>query len=363
MGSFKKLLVANRGEIALRLFRAAAALDIKSVGLNAADDADALLASRCDETVTLPGAGPAAYLDIAAIVQAAQEVGADCVHPGYGFLSESAGFARACAEAGIVFIGPDADALETFGDKSRARALAQAQGIPTLPGTQGPTTLEEMDEFVKAIGADFADGRQGVVIKAVSGGGGRGMRVVRRRAGLAEAFERCQSEALAAFGEGALYFEQLLGDARHIEVQALGDGTGEVVHLWDRDCSVQRRHQKLIEIAPSRDLDPHRRAEMFAAATRMLGSVNYRGLATVEFLVAGSGDYYFMETNPRLQVEHTVTEEVLGVDLVQAQIRVLADSTLAEVGLSQTQVPRPEGYAIQVRINAETMQEDGRVSP
>lgn len=360
---FTKLLVANRGEIALRVFRAAAALDIKSVGVYTTDDADAMLTGRCDEAVALPGAGPAAYLDIAAIVQAAQDVGADCVHPGYGFLSENADFARACADAGIVFIGPDVDALEIFGDKGRARALADAHGVPTLPGTLGRTTRPEMEEFLDALGADFTEGRVGVVIKAVAGGGGRGMRVVRRRDALAETFERCQSEALAAFGVADLYIEQLLNDARHIEVQVLGDGSGEVVQLWDRDCSVQRRHQKLIEIAPSRDLDPQMRVQMLAAATRLLSSVNYRGLATVEFLVSAGGDFFFMETNPRLQVEHTVTEEILNLDLVQTQIRILAGSNLAELGLTQDQIPRPEGYAIQIRINAETMQEDGRTIP
>lgn len=359
MTRFAKLLVANRGEIALRVFRAADTLGIATVGVYSADDADSLHTSRCDEAVRLPGTGAAAYLDVAAIIDAVRQTDTDSLHPGYGFLSESPALARACADAGITFIGPTAGALEAFGDKATARELAVTQGIPTVPGTPGTTTLPEMEKFLQTLGP----GNPAAVIKAIAGGGGRGMRIVRDSGELPEAFAACQAEAERAFGRGDLYIEQLVEGARHIEVQVLGDGTGEIVHLWDRDCSVQRRHQKIIETAPARGLDPAARDGMLAAACRVTGALRYRGLATVEFLATPDGGFFFLEVNPRLQVEHTVTEEITGVDLVRAQIQVAAGATLAELGLTQRDIGQPQGSAIQIRVNAETMTPDGRVLP
>lgn len=357
MTGLSKLLVANRGEIALRVFRAAAALGIATVGLYSADDADSLHVSRCDETARLPGSGAAAYLNVAAVVGAARQAGADSVHPGYGFLSESAALARACADAGLTFVGPAPEALQTFGDKGAARELAAARGVPVVPGTSAATTLPEMEKFVQAPGNGAA------VIKAVAGGGGRGLRIVRGVDELPEAVAACRAEAGGAFGNDDLYIERLVENARHVEVQILGDGTGEVVHLWDRDCSVQRRHQKIIEVAPARGLDPAVRARMLAAAGQLAAPLRYRGLATVEFLAAPSGEFFFLEVNPRVQVEHTVTEQITGIDLVRAQIQVAAGATLASLGLTQREIGEPAGSAIQVRVNAETMTADGQVLP
>lgn len=336
---------------------------MRSVGVYAVDDADSLHVRQCDEAVALSGSGPAAYLDIANIVDAALRSGASHVHPGYGFLSENADFARACEDAGLTFIGPDIDALTTFGDKSRARALAVGQDVPVLPGTVGAASKGQMRQFLIELGADFADGRVAAMIKAVSGGGGRGMRVVRSLDDLDEAYERCTAEAQTAFGSSDVYIELLLEEARHIEVQLIGDGTGAVSHIWDRDCSVQRRHQKLLEVAPARIADGELRERLLSAAQRLAAAVNYRGLATVEFLLGPEGDFYFMETNPRLQVEHTVTEEVTGIDLVCAQIEVCCGSTLEQLGLTQDAIAPTRGYAIQVRINAESMQPDGTTIP
>ncbi|MEV5536755.1 carboxyl transferase domain-containing protein [Saccharopolyspora shandongensis] len=357
---FGTLLVANRGEIALRVFRAAAVLGVGTVGVHAADDADSLHVARCDEAVPLPQNGAAAYLDVAAIIEAARKTGAQAIHPGYGFLSENPALARACADADIAFVGPDPSALELFGDKAKARALATELEIPTLPGT-AVATLAGMERFLDTLEPDLSRGRSAAVIKAVAGGGGRGMRVVRGRDELAGAFRACEAEAFAAFGSGELYIERLLTDARHIEVQVIGDGQ-EVAHLWDRDCSVQRRHQKLIEVAPAQGLDRRLRQDVLQAATRLVGAAAYQGVATVEFLVSGQ-EFFFMEVNPRLQVEHTVTEEVLGLDLVRSQLEIVAGASLADLGLDQDRVPCPRGSAIQIRINAETMTADGQVLP
>ncbi len=360
MNLFDTLLVANRGEVALRIFRAAAVLEVGTVGVHSADDADSLHVARCDEAVALPGSGAAAYLDVDAIVDAACRTGAQAVHPGYGLLSESAALVAACAQSGLVFVGPDPDALELFGDKAKARGLAAELGIPTLPGTAA-ATLPEMERFLDSLEPDFSHGRTQAVIKAVAGGGGRGMRVVRTRTELADAFQACRAEAQAAFGSEQLYIERMLTDARHVEVQVIGDGR-EVAHLWDRDCSVQRRHQKLVEIAPSQGLEPQLRQQVLQAATRLLHQARYRGVGTVEFLIRDE-DFFFLEVNPRLQVEHTVTEEVLGLDLVRNQLEIAAGASLAELRLSQQHVPQPRGCAVQVRINAETMTADGQILP
>lgn len=357
-----RLLVANRGEIAVRILRAAAELGIDTVAVYSEDDARSLHTRRAGQAVALRGTGAAAYLDIPALIAAAREAGCDAIHPGYGFLSENAAFARACAEAGIIFVGPSPETLELFGDKARARALAASLGVPLLAGTSHATTLEEAHAFLGSLGDGGA-----IMVKAVGGGGGRGIRAVRSPAELDAAYERCQSEARSAFGNGDLYVEQLLPVARHIEVQLLGDGTGEVTHLWERDCTLQRRNQKLVEMAPSRGLPAGLIGHLIQAATRMASAVHYASLGTFEFLVDASGAsapaFAFIEANARLQVEHTITEEVTGVDLVQAQLRLAGGCTLAELGLLQAQVPPPRGHAIQLRVNMERMMPGGNTLP
>ncbi|WP_340646617.1 carboxyl transferase domain-containing protein [Phenylobacterium sp.] len=355
----KKLLIANRGEIAVRIARTAAEMGIATVAVYAGDDAASLHTRKADAAVGLKGSGPAAYLDGAQILEVARATGADAIHPGYGFLSENAAFARACGEAGVTFVGPSPETLELFGDKGQARALAARCGVPILPGTQGPTTLDEAKAFLTGLGAGGA-----VMVKAVSGGGGRGMRPARSVEELEQAFERCASEALAAFGDGALYVEQFLAKARHIEVQILGDGV-TVSHLWDRECSLQRQRQKVVEIAPAATLPMAIREQLFEAAVALGRAAHYRSLGTVEFLVE-VGDQprlVFIEANPRLQVEHTVTEEVLGLDLVRLQIEVARGQSLADLNLTQTEVPTPRGVAVQARVNLETMSPDGSARP
>jgi len=357
---FKKILIANRGEIAVRLIRAARDMGIASVALHAADDALALHVRLADEAFALGAAGPAAYLDIAAVIAAARRSGCEAIHPGYGFLSERADFARACADARLVFIGPAAEHLALFGDKARGRELAHAHDVPLMPGT-GAATLAEVQAF-------FAEQRHrdpacGVMLKAVGGGGGRGMRAVFDPATLPEAFARCSSEALAAFGVGSVYAERLIARARHIELQLLGDGA-QLMSLGERECTLQRRFQKLVEIAPSPTLLPALRERMTACALRMAYAVNYRSLGTFEFLLdEANGEFVFIEVNPRLQVEHTVTEEVTGVDLVQAQIAIAAGVSLASLGLDPAAPPPARGFAVQWRINAETLDETGQARP
>ncbi len=351
----KKLLIANRGEIAIRIAQAAAELGIRTVGIHSEDDATSLHVRRVDQAYPLKGRGAAAYLDIGGIVSAALATGCDAVHPGHGFLSENASFASACAEAGLVFVGPTPHHLELFGDKARARAHAVACGVPLLPGTAGPTDLAGLRSFFENHSAS------GVMVKAIAGGGGRGMRAVRAADDLAEAMERCAAEAKAAFGNADLYAERLVERARHVEVQIVGDGKGGIVTLGERDCTVQRRNQKIVELAPSPALETGLRDRIVAAAATMAKDVLYLSLGTFEFLVdEASGDFFFIEANPRLQVEHTVTEEVYGVDLVKAQLRLADGKTLAESGVVGA-VPR--GCAIQLRINMETMGADGSAKP
>jgi acetyl/propionyl-CoA carboxylase alpha subunit len=313
----KKLLIANRGEIAVRIARTAAEMGLATVAVFSEDDAASLHTKTADEAVGLKGSGPAAYLDIAQVVAAAKAAGAEAVHPGYGFLSENAAFARACADSGLTFVGPSPETLELFGDKGRARSLAQQCGVPVLPGTDGPTTLEQARTFFEGLGKGGA-----VMVKAVAGGGGRGMRPVEAIEDLAAAFERCASEAKAAFGNGDLYVEQFLPRARHIEVQIVGDGAS-VSHLWDRECSLQRQRQKVVEIAPADMLPDELRARLFTAGVSLGEAAGYRSLGTMEFLVAGD-QLVFIEGNARLQVEHTVTEEVTGLDLVRLQLQIAA---------------------------------------
>ncbi|MXY78249.1 MAG: carbamoyl-phosphate synthase large subunit, partial [Chloroflexi bacterium] len=358
--ALSKLLIANRGEIAIRVMRAAEELGIATVAVFSEDDAESLHVRAADEAHPLPGAGAASYLDIEGVLAVAAAAGCDAVHPGYGFLAESAAFARRCGEQGVVFVGPSVQALELLGDKARARALAGEHDVPVLPGTQGAVGLDEARAFLDGLGEGGA-----IMIKALAGGGGRGMRVVAAPGELDEAYARCQSEAEAAFGSGAVYVEQLIPRARHIEVQVVGDGTGAVSHLGERECSVQRRHQKLVELAPSPTLRPEVRETIAAAAVRMAASVSYASLGTFEFLQDATHDdrFFFIEANPRLQVEHTVTEAVTGVDLVRAQLRLAGGEDLSAVGLAQASIPLPQGYAIQARVNTEEMQSDGSVRP
>jgi acetyl/propionyl-CoA carboxylase alpha subunit/acetyl-CoA carboxylase carboxyltransferase component len=358
----RKLLIANRAEIAIRIARTAAEMGIATVGIFSEDDAQSLHTRKVDEARPLSGTGVAAYLDIERIVAIAREAGCDAIHPGYGFLSENAALARRCEEAGLTFVGPRPETLATFGDKAQARALAGRCNIPVPPGTAGPTTLEEARRFLESLGEGGA-----VMLKAVGGGGGRGMRPVHDPGELEQAFARCASEAQQAFGNGALYVEALLPRVRHIEVQIAGDGTGAAIHLWDRDCSLQRQRQKLVEIAPVAHLPVGLRDTLLQAATALASATRYAGLGTVEFLVEATETprprFFFVEANARLQVEHTVTEEVLGLDLVRLQLAIAGGQTLAALGLAQEKVPVPRGTAVQVRINMETMTADGTSRP
>jgi acetyl/propionyl-CoA carboxylase alpha subunit/acetyl-CoA carboxylase carboxyltransferase component len=346
------LLVANRGEIAIRIARAARELGMRVVGICAIDDEASMHTVHMDECYTLPASGAVAYLDQEAVLSIARQSGCSHLHPGYGFLSENAEFAHRCAGEGIRFVGPSPTMLELFGDKIQARQLAMEAGIPVMPGTTHATSLEEALTFFQEHGA--------IMLKAMAGGGGRGMRVVRDLDELPAAYKSCRTEALQSFGRDDLYVEKLLPNARHIEVQVIGDTSGAVTHLWERDCSIQRRHQKIVEIAPAPNLDAKLREKILSSATELASRIDYNSLGTLEFLVRPDG-FWFMEANPRLQVEHTITEEITGVDLVQAQIRIADGATLSELGL--TDPPEPRGVAIQARINLETLQEDGTPVP
>ncbi len=358
------LLVANRGEIAVRVLRAARELGWTTVAVYAPDDAESLHVRRADRARALEGRGAAAYLDAEQLLHIAREEGCTAVHPGYGFLSEQAAFASRCEQEGLTFVGPRPETLGLLGDKVAARSLARQAGVPVLAGTDGPTTVDEARAFLAWLGVDGA-----MMVKAVAGGGGRGMRAVTDAADVAEAVERCRSEAQAAFGNGEVYVEQLLRHARHVEVQIVGDGTGAVTHLGERDCSVQRRNQKIVEMAPAPWLAAGLRDRLLAAAVRLGEVTRYRGVGTVEFLVDADGDpageraFAFIEANARLQVEHTVTEEVTGVDLVQAQLCLSDGATLADLGLGGREPVTVRGVAIQARVNLETYGPDGSVRP
>jgi pyruvate carboxylase len=353
----QKILCANRGEIAIRVFRAATELGLSTVAIYSHEDRVHLHRYKADEAYQvglLPGgkrkSAVAAYLGIDEIIEIAKAANVDAIHPGYGFLSENAQLAQACEDAGIAFVGPSPAVLRRFGDKTAARALAEEIGVPTVPGTKGPVrALDEARAFVSSVGLP-------VIIKAAMGGGGRGMRVVREETALEEAFTRCQSEALAAFGDGTVFIERYVDRPRHIEVQVLADANGEVMHLFERDCSVQRRHQKVVEMAPAQMLDPDVRAALCRDAVRLVSAAGYRNAGTVEFLVDGGGRkgarHYFIEVNPRIQVEHTVTEEVTGIDLVQSQIRIAGGATFADLGLTQDAIT-VRGVAIQCRVTTE----------
>jgi len=346
---FKRVLIANRGEIAIRIARAAAGLGMESVSVHSAADALSLHTRISTET-RLIGANQSdpvrPYLDIPGLIAVAREAGCDCVHPGYGFLAENADFARACAAAGLAFVGPRSETLALFGHKTQARELARSLGIPVIAGAQAVlASAADAAKLADALGYP-------VMVKAAAGGGGRGMRVVAARNEMDEAFARASGEAQAAFGDGSLFIEKLVVRPRHIEVQILADEQGHVVHLHERDCSVQLRNQKVVEIAPAPNLDPALRAKILHDAVTLAGAADYRNAGTVEFLVQPeSREYWFIECNPRIQVEHTVTELVTGIDLVEAQFRVAAGQSLADLGLpDQAAVPTPKGYAVQARV-------------
>jgi acetyl/propionyl-CoA carboxylase alpha subunit/acetyl-CoA carboxylase carboxyltransferase component len=361
--SFHQLLIANRGEIAIRIARAAGDAGLAAVTIYSADDAQSLHVRAADAAHEIPGRGARAYLDIEAVIAAAKATGCDAIHPGYGFLSENSALARRCIEESIVFVGPSPEALDLFGDKAQAKALAKQCDVPIIEGTSGPTSLDEAKAFLESLGAGGA-----VMIKAIAGGGGRGMRIVDDAARLEEAYARCRSEAMAAFGSDGVYVERLIRNARHIEVQIICDHHGAISHLWERECTIQRRNQKLIEVAPSPSLNDALRTRIIDAAKELAAAANYDNLGTFEFLVdndARGSDkaFAFIEANPRLQVEHTVTEEVLGLDLVQSQLAVAAGATLGSLGLAQGYIPKPRGFAMQLRVNMEVMDETGATRP
>jgi acetyl-CoA carboxylase biotin carboxylase subunit len=350
---FKKVLIANRGEIALRVIRACRELGVQTVAVYSEADRESLHVRFADDDVCI-GPPPArdSYLRIPRIIAAAEITGADAIHPGYGFLAENAEFAEICAASNIAFIGPTADQIRVMGDKAAARSAMTDVGVPIVPGTPGP--VEEPDEalaFVREIGFP-------VIIKAAAGGGGKGMRVANDEDDFARAFQLARSEALSAFGNGEVYVEKYLARPRHIEFQILGDSHGNVIHLGERDCSVQRRHQKLIEEAPSPAMTPELRAAMGEAAVRGAKAIDYVGAGTIEMLLDEDGQFFFMEMNTRIQVEHPVTEMLTGVDLVKEQIRVAAGEPL-----SVRELPMLRGHVIECRVNAEDPARNFQPSP
>lgn len=348
--SLRKVLVANRGEIAIRVMRACREEGIASVAVVSAGEGDPLHTRYADEVVTLESEHPLPYLDVQAVLRAATETGADAIHPGYGFLAENAGFVSACTQAGIVFVGPSAAAIATMGDKVQARDAALAAGVPVVPGTGGAVDLE---------GARLFGEQQGfpIAIKAAAGGGGRGFRVAWSADEVADAFNGASGEAQRYFNNPVVYAEKYFDHPRHIEIQVMADQHGNVVALGERDCSIQRRHQKLVEESPSPAIDAEMRAAMNATAESLARSVDYVNAGTLEFLVQ-DGQFYFLEMNTRIQVEHPVTEQVTGIDLVREQLRVAAGQPL-----SFSELPTPWGHAIECRINAEDPASDFKPTP
>lgn len=346
-----RLLVANRGEIAIRIFRAATELGIRTIAIYSEQDNVAQHRFKADESYLVgAGKGPIeAYLDIESIIEIAKRNDVDAIHPGYGFLSENAEFARRCAEVGITFIGPSADLIDKFGDKVEARKIAIAAGIPVIPGTPEPIeTLQEAMLFAREHGYP-------IIIKGVSGGGGRGMRIVRSQEDLQEALDRARSEARSAFGNAHVYLEKYLANPKHIEVQIIGDHHGNIVHLFERDCSIQRRHQKVVEVAPSLALDEELRSEICNAALSLMKQAGYTNAGTVEFLLTPDRKFYFIEVNPRIQVEHTITELITGIDIVQTQIKIAEGHALhdPEIAIPEQSLIKRNGYAIQCRVTTE----------
>ncbi len=340
---FERVLVANRGEIAVRVIRALHELGIEAVAVYSTADEHSLHVRLADRSVRIgPPAAADSYLSIPALIAAAETTGCEAVHPGYGFLSENADFVRACEDNDVVFIGPPADVMERMGDKARAKAEMRAAGVPLVPGTEGVAAPEDARAAAEELGFP-------VLLKAAAGGGGKGMRVVTETGGLHDAYQRASAEAQAAFGDGSLYVEKVITPARHVEIQVLCDQHGHILTCGERECSIQRRHQKLIEESPSPALDDELREEMESAAERACEHIGYRNAGTFEFLVGPDGSFSFIELNARLQVEHPVTEGVVGIDIVRQQIRIAAGERLAHGGRAG---PR-NGHAIELRINAE----------
>jgi len=351
---FKKILIANRGEIALRIIRTCKELGIKTVAVYSEADRYSLHVRFADEAVCIgPGPSKDSYLNIPRIIAAAEITNAEAIHPGYGFLAENAMFAEICESSGIKFIGPTPDAIEAMGDKALAKETMRKAGVPVIPGSDDVVeTLEEAREIANEIGYP-------IMLKAAAGGGGKGMRMVNDESELENAWQTARAEAEAAFGNPAVYIEKFIERPRHIEIQILADEYGNVIHLGERDCSIQRRHQKLVEESPSPIVTPGLREAMGQAAVKGAKSVKYRNAGTIEFLVDKNGNFYFMEMNTRIQVEHPVTEMVYGIDIVREQIRIAAGEKL---NIKQRQL-KPNGHAIECRINAEDSYNGFRPSP
>lgn len=352
---FNKILIANRGEVALRIMRACKELGVQTVAVYSTEDADTYPVSYADERVCIgPAQANKSYLVMENIIQAALNTGAEAIHPGYGFLAENADFARLCAENDLVFIGPSADCIDRMGDKSSARETMRMVGVPTVPGSDGCIdTVEEARRFADRVGYP-------VLIKATAGGGGKGMREVHDPADLESAYRAARAEAGAAFGNDEVYLEKLVLRPRHVEIQVLADDFGNRVALCERDCSVQRRHQKLIEEAPSPALNDQLRRSMGVAAVKAMRAVDYRNAGTVEFLLAPDGHFYFMEMNTRVQVEHPVTEMITGTDIIKEQLRIAAGEPMS---CARRAPFAPSGHAIEMRINAEDPEHGFRPCP
>ncbi|MBI4697925.1 MAG: acetyl-CoA carboxylase biotin carboxylase subunit [Nitrospirae bacterium] len=344
MALFRKLLIANRSEIAVRIIRACKELGIKTVAVYSAADKEALHVMLADESICIgPASSSQSYLNIPAIISAAEITDAEAVHPGYGFLAENPHFAEACMTSGITFVGPTTETIRLGGDKAKARQIMKRKGIPVVPGSDGPILDEEAAlKIIKKIGVP-------VIIKASSGGGGKGMRIVNDEKDLNQAYHMAQREALASFGSGELYIEKFIPEMRHVEVQILADHKGNVVHLGERDCSIQRRHQKLIEESPYILATPQFRKKIGELAVKAAKAMRYRNAGTVEFIVESSGDIYFMEINTRIQVEHPVTEMITGVDLIKEQIKIASGEPLS----FRQQDIKFSGHSMECRINAE----------
>ena len=350
--AIEKIIIANRGEIALRIHRAAHEMGIKTVAVHSTADADAMHVRLADEAICIgPPSATDSYLNIPAIISAAEISHADAIHPGYGFLSENAQFAEIVESHDITWIGPKPEHIRTMGDKVEAKRSAGALGLPLVPGSDG--AIEDVDE-AKAIARDIG---YPVIIKAASGGGGRGMKVVNSEEELETQMQQAGSEAKAAFGDATVYLEKYLGNPRHIEFQILADSHGKVLHLGERDCSIQRRHQKLVEESPSPFMTPELRQRMGEAAIKAASAINYESVGTIEFLVDKNRDFYFMEMNTRIQVEHPITEQVVGFDLIREQIKVAAGEKISGKNYF------PEMHSIEVRINAEDAFNDFRPCP
>jgi len=349
---FQRVLVANRGEIAVRVIRAVHELGMEAVAVYSTADEDAMHVRVADRAVRIgPPPASQSYLNIPSVVAAAKTTGCDAVHPGYGFLAENPAFVRACEENDLVFVGPGADLMERMGDKVQAKAEAAAAQVPVMPGTEGSTSAAEARSVADDLGYP-------ILLKAAAGGGGKGMRLVEGRGELEGAFQTASAEAMAAFGDGSLYVEKALAPARHVEIQVLVDEHGGVLTLGERECSIQRRHQKLVEESPSPALTPETREEMEAAAERVCRSIGYENAGTFEFLVGPDGSFYFIELNARLQVEHPVSELTTGIDIVHSQLRIAAGERLPLTG----RAPR-RGHAIELRINAEDPSRDFAPAP